>query len=61
MPLTNTACKNAKPRKNPYKMGDSDGLYMLVNPNGSKYWRFKYRFLGREKLLALGVYDEVSF
>ncbi len=60
MPLTNTACKNAKPRKNAYKIGDSDGLYMLVNPNGSKYWRFKYRFLGLEKLLALGVYDEVS-
>lgn len=60
MPLTNTACSNAKPRKKPYKLGDSDGLYLLVQPNGSKYWRFKYRFLGKEKLLALGVYDEVS-
>lgn len=44
----------------PYKMGDSGGLFLLVTPAGGKWWRFKYRFAGKEKSLSLGVYPEVS-
>jgi integrase len=60
MPLSDTAIRNAKPGAKPYKMHDADGLFILMHPNGSRYWRFKYRFLGKEKVLALGVYPEVS-
>lgn len=60
MPLTDTAIKNAKPKAKPYKVTDGDGLYLLVKPNGGKYWRFKYLYVGKEKLLALGTYPEVS-
>lgn len=59
MPLTEIACRNAKPREKQYKLADANGLYLLVHPNGSKYWRWKYRFLGKEKLLAFGVYPEI--
>ncbi len=58
--LTATQVKNAKPRKKPYKMGAGNGLYLLVTPIGSRLWRFKYRFAGAEKLLALGKYPDVS-
>jgi integrase len=44
----------------PYKMSDSGGLYLEVDPSGGKYWRFKYRFVGKEKRISLGVYDDVS-
>lgn len=60
MALTDKACKNAQPREKPYKMADSAGLYLHVMPNGAKYWRLKYRYLGKEKLLALGVYGQMS-
>jgi integrase len=60
MLLTNTAIKNAKPKDKPYKLADGDGLYLLVKPNGGKYWRLKYRYVGKEKLLALGTYPEVT-
>lgn len=60
MPLTNKAILNVKPGPKPQKLSDEKGLFLLVHPNGSKYWRLKYRFLGREKLLALGVYPEIS-
>lgn len=60
MSLTDTAAKNAKPEAKPYKKADEKGLYLLVNPNGTKYWRMKYRMDGKEKVLALGVYPEVS-
>jgi hypothetical protein len=60
MPLTNTQAKNAKPDAKPYKLADGGGMFLLVQPNGSKYWRLKYRFGGKEKLLALGVYPELS-
>lgn len=46
MKLTNTACSAAKPKEKPYKKADGVGLYLLVNPDGSKYWRRKYRFAG---------------
>ena len=60
MPLTNTAIRNAKPRARRYRLFDSQGLYIEVAPNGGKWWRLKYRILGKEKRLSLGVYPEVS-
>ena len=59
MKLTNTQCKNAKPTEKPYKLSDGKGLHLLIMPNGSKYWRLKYRFLGKEKQLSIGVYPEI--
>jgi hypothetical protein len=60
MPLSDTTIRNAKPKEKPYKLFDDKGLFLLINPNGSKYFRFKYRFGGKEKTLALGVYPENS-
>lgn len=60
MPLSDTACKNAKPKEKPYKLADEKGMFLLINPNGSKYFRLKYRYSGKEKLLALGVYPDTS-
>lgn len=60
MSLTDRAALSAKPKEKEYKLSDEKGLYLLVRPNGSKYWRLKYRFLGKEKKLALGVYPEVT-
>ena len=51
--LTDKAIQAAKPRTRPYKLADGEGLTMLVNPNGSKLWRFRYRHEGREKMLPL--------
>lgn len=60
MPLSDTAIRNTKPADKPYKLPDEKGLFLLVTPNGAKYWRHKYRYFGKEKLLAYGVYPEVS-
>ena len=60
MPLTDTAIKKAKPGPKPVKLSDGKGLYLLVNPNGSKLWRLKFRVLGKEKVMALGAYPEKS-
>ncbi|HIM36352.1 MAG TPA: DUF4102 domain-containing protein, partial [Pseudomonadales bacterium] len=60
MPLTDVAIRTAKSREKPYKMYDAGGLLMLINPNGSKWWRFKYRFAGREKALSLGTYPDTG-
>lgn len=60
MPLTDAAVRKAKSRDKPYKLGDAGGLYLLVTPDGAKYWRLKYRHAGKEKLLAIGVYPTVS-
>ena len=57
--LTATAVKQAKPKDKPYKLADGGGLYLHVKSNG-KYWRYKYRFANKEKLLALGVYPDTS-
>lgn len=57
--LTDTTCRKAKPKDKPYKLSDSHGLFLLVNATG-KYWRYGYRFGGKQKTLALGVYPEVS-
>ena len=56
MPLTDAACRNAKPRDRPYKLSDSGGLYLLVQTNGSRLWRMNYRFEGRQKTLSFGPY-----
>ena len=58
--LTDTAVRNAKPKAKPYKLTDERGLYLLLTLSGGKLWRFKYRLMGKEKLLSLGVYPDVS-
>ena len=60
MPLTDTAIRNAKPRGKSYKLADGAGLYLEVMPNGSRYWRMRYRIAGKDTRLAFGVYPEVS-
>ncbi|PTQ12660.1 integrase [Sphingomonas oleivorans] len=60
MALTDTAIRNARPKAKPYKVADSQGLYLLVNPRGSKLWRVKYRIDGVERKLALGSYPEIT-
>ena len=60
MSLTEIALRNAKPADKPYKLADASGLFVLVNPNGSRLWRLKYRFAGKEKLLTFGAYPKVS-
>ncbi len=61
MPLTDTACRNAKAleKSKPIKLFDERGLFLIVTPKGGKWWRFKYRFEGKEKLLSLGTYPDV--
>ena len=60
MPLTDTAIRAAKPTEKQQKLFDGNGLYLLVFPSGSKVWRYKYHLRGREKLISLGAYPEVS-
>ncbi len=52
--------RNAKPREKSYRITDAKGMYLEVTPTGDKYWRMKYRFGGKEKRLAFGVYPDVS-
>jgi integrase len=59
-PLTEMQVRKAKPAEKPYRLADGKGLYLEVMPNGSRYWRMKYRFDGKEKRAAFGVYPEVS-
>lgn len=58
--LTDIKIKAAKSLEKPCKLSDSGGLYLLVNRNGSKYRRLKYRFAGKEKTLSIGVYPQVT-
>jgi integrase len=60
MALTDTKVRNIKSGTKPIKLFDTDGLFLLVSPSGGKWWRFKYRFGGKEKLMSLGTYPEVS-
>lgn len=60
MPLTDTAIRNAKPGAKPAKLFDERGLFMIVTPTGGKWWRFRYKFDNKEKLLSLGVYPDVG-
>lgn len=60
MALTDTAIRNAKPKDKPFKLGDSLGLFLLLQPSGGKLWRMKYRLDGREKKIGFGTYPEVG-
>jgi integrase len=60
MALTDTAIRNTKPADNPLKLTDERGLYLLLKPNGSRWWRFDYRYGGKRKTLSMGVYPDVS-
>jgi hypothetical protein len=57
--LKDVAVRNAKPSAKPRKLSDGGGLHMLIQPTGSKLWRLAYRFAGKQKTLALGVYPAV--
>lgn len=60
MALTDIKVRTAKPMDKQYKLTDGNGMHLLVHPNGSRYWRLQYRFDGKQKMLALGVYPDVS-
>src|SRR4051812_42852572 len=60
MGLTDHAIKDTKAAAEARQLFDERGLYLLVSPDGGKWWRFKYRFEGKEKLLSLGVYPDVG-
>ena len=58
--LTDTVINTVTPKNKPFKLSDQKGLYLLVMPNGSKYFRLDYRFNGKRKTRALGVYPKIS-
>jgi integrase len=60
MALTDAKCRNAKGQKKPQKLSDGGGLHLLVNTDGARYWRLAYRWLGKQRTLALGVYPAVG-
>jgi integrase len=60
MPLDDLTIRSAKATSRPFKLADEKGLFLLINPAGSKLWRLKYRHAGKEKLLALGSYPDVT-
>ena len=60
MPLTDTTIRNAKPRGKDTKLFDGGGLFLLLKPTGARWWRLKYRFGGKEKLLSLGGYPTIT-
>lgn len=60
IPLTDLQCKKANPKDTPQKLQDGGGLYLLIQPNGSKLWRMKIRFAGKENTLSFGPYPAVS-
>ncbi len=60
MPLTTVALTKAKAADKPFKLADGGGLYVLVNPNGSKLWRLDYRYAGKRRTAALGSFPAVT-
>ena len=60
MPLNDTLIKNIKPQKKSFKLFDGGGLYLLVSPNGGKWWRLKYYYQQKELLISLGTYPTIS-
>jgi hypothetical protein len=58
--LTANEVKQTKASEKPTKLSDGGGLYLLIKPNGARYWRYDYRYTGKRKTLALGVYPETS-
>lgn len=60
MPLNDMQIRRAKPEDKPYTLGDGQGLSLLIEPNGSKSWRFRYRYAGKPKMISLGVYPTIT-
>lgn len=60
MPLSDTTLRNAKPKESPYSIADDRGLSILIQPTGSKWWRLRYRYEGKAKMLSLGIYPDVG-
>ena len=60
MPLTDTVIRNTKPGANDSKMSDGGGLFLLVKTTGAKWWRFSYRYAGKQKTLSFGVYPDIG-
>ncbi|WP_232217453.1 Arm DNA-binding domain-containing protein [Xenorhabdus cabanillasii] len=60
MKPTDVVIKKSKPEAKSYTLFDENGLWLLVEPNGSRGWRFRYRFEGKQKMISLGTYPEVS-
>ena len=60
MPLTDTHIRNRKPAAKSFKLSDGGGMYLLVTPDGARYWRLDYRFAGKRRTLALGVYPTLT-
>src|SRR3546814_12132137 len=58
--LTDVAIRRLKPRDKPFKVGDMHGLYLLVKPDGARYWRMDFRHAGKRGTVALGIYPHVS-
>jgi len=58
--LSDAKIRSLKPKEKAYKVYDDRRLYMVVNPNGSRWWRFKYKYDGRERGISLGVYPDVT-
>ena len=60
MPLSDIAIHKAKPASKPLKLTDGGGLYLILNPTGSRWWRLDYRFEGKRKTLSMGVYSDIG-
>jgi Arm DNA-binding domain len=60
MALTDIRVRNAKPKGTSYKLADGGGMYLLVVPNGSRYWRMDFRHVGKRRTIAIGVYPAVT-
>ena len=60
MLLTDIQIRKAKPKDKAYPLNDGNGLSLLIEPNGSKGWRFRYRFAGKPKMISFGVYGQIS-
>ena len=59
MPLSDIQIRNSKSNSKPYKLSDGEGLCLIVNPSGKKWWRFRYRFDGKEQSISFGTYPDV--
>ncbi len=59
--LTDVTVRQARPKGKEYKLSDQRGLLLVVRPTGAKWWRLRYQFQGKEKMISLGVYPDVSF
>lgn len=59
--LTELTIRQAKPKSKQYKLFDGGGMFLLLHPNGSKYWRMKFNFEDKSKLASFGIWPEISF